>query len=164
MAERTHWGKAGVRLTQDEVAAQQARTRRAAASRRASLAQARARWEAGLIQPWVITMALDSVGAEGPWVDEACGTEEPAVDEWEAGTRYPTWEQLLALAELTGMLPHWFTLKHELPNGGGWICQRSGRGRGCKPLTLDEPRVEHFTSAAIARTLEQQSADTREGT
>ncbi len=34
-------------------------------------------------------------------VDIACGAQEPAVDEWEAGTRYPSFEQLLALAALT---------------------------------------------------------------
>jgi len=37
----------------------------------------------------------------GPWVDEACGAREPAVDRWEQGLFYPTWEQLCKLAALT---------------------------------------------------------------
>lgn len=159
MAERTVWGKAGERLPLDVVEARRARLRRSAMHRAEQLAEARRRWEGGQIQPWVITMALDSVGAEGPWVDEALGTAEPAVDEWEAGIRYPTWEQLLALAELTGLLPNWFTAEHTLPDGGGWICQRSGSGRGCRPLTLDAPRVEHFTEAAVARAVAASRSD-----
>jgi hypothetical protein len=34
---------------------------------------------------------------------------EPAVDQWEAGELYPSWWQLRALADLTGMWPVWFT-------------------------------------------------------
>lgn len=37
----------------------------------------------------------------GEWVDVACGVQEPAVDRWEAGLLYPTWEQLCKLAVLT---------------------------------------------------------------
>lgn len=55
-------------------------------------------WRAGRVIPHRITMALDLHGHHGPQVDAACGVEEPAVDMWEAGTLYPTWEQLQALA------------------------------------------------------------------
>lgn len=37
-------------------------------------------------------------GHFGPKVDAACLAEEPAVDRWEAGVEYPSWEQTVALA------------------------------------------------------------------
>ena len=37
-------------------------------------------------------------GHFGPEVDAACLAEEPAVDRWEAGIEYPSWEQTVALA------------------------------------------------------------------
>ncbi|MDF3320228.1 hypothetical protein P3G66_31950, partial [Rhodococcus sp. C3V] len=40
-----------------------------------------------------ITRALDAAELYGPDVDIACGAQEPAVDEWEAGTRYPSFGQ-----------------------------------------------------------------------
>jgi hypothetical protein len=52
--------------------------------------------------PARITMALDAIGAEGPWVDEALGGVEPMVDDWEAGKYLPTDEQVKKLAALTG--------------------------------------------------------------
>lgn len=60
-----------------------------------------AAWRHGDIAPWRITLALNARGLYGPEVDRACGVEEPAVDEWEAGRAYPTFDQLLALATLT---------------------------------------------------------------
>lgn len=72
-----------------------------------------ARWQAGGLRPSVITGAFDpqarggrgalfaSTQFVGPWVDEACGTREPAVDRWEQGLLYPTWEQLCKLVALT---------------------------------------------------------------
>ncbi len=74
--------------------------------------EARAGWQAGRVQPWLITQALDAAGLEGPDVDALCLAQEPEVDEWEAGTRYPTFEQLCALAKACGMLPHWFVIPH----------------------------------------------------
>lgn len=62
-------------------------------------------WRAGALVPYLVTRMLDANGLYGPDVDRACLAEEPAVDEWEAGTRYPTWPQLLALAELVGVEP-----------------------------------------------------------
>jgi hypothetical protein len=67
-------------------------------------------WASGKVVPDRITTALDGHGLYGPEVDEACGVEEPAVDEWEAGTRYPTWEQLHALAKLVDLPVHVFTM------------------------------------------------------
>ncbi|WP_143765243.1 hypothetical protein [Catenulispora acidiphila] len=58
-------------------------------------------WKAGRLRPYLITYALDRHGLYGPRVDVACGTEEPAADEWEAGVRYPTWPEFKALAALT---------------------------------------------------------------
>jgi transcriptional regulator with XRE-family HTH domain len=71
--------------------------------------RAREAWERGQVIPHRITTALDLRALYGPEVDAACGVEEPAVDEWEQGVRYPTWEQLLALAELTGFPVKFFT-------------------------------------------------------
>lgn len=62
-------------------------------------------WQAGALVPHTITQLLNANGLYGPEVDVACLAEEPAVDEWEAGTRYPTWEQVLALAELVEVQP-----------------------------------------------------------
>lgn len=111
------WGRAGVRLT----AAEHDRRRHARAYRRhqerlradQDLQKAYAGWRLGLVAPWRITHALDAGGHEGPQVDIACGTAEPAVDEWESGHRYPTFEQLLLLAELTGFSAAWFVRTEE---------------------------------------------------
>ena len=47
--------------------------------------------------PERITMALDIQELYGPEVDRALGGEEPMVDEWDAGTRVPSLEQVQAL-------------------------------------------------------------------
>lgn len=70
--------------------------------------EARRRYDAGLVVPHFITIALDAAGLYGPEVDEACGAHEPEVDLWEAGELYPSWSQLCALAELTGVTPAYF--------------------------------------------------------
>ncbi len=80
----------------------------------------------GKPNPQRITAALDVCGLYGPEVDLACGVEEPAVDEWEAGTRIPTDEQVEALARLTGRTPSWF-YRDDLPSvGKGFICGDDG--------------------------------------
>lgn len=79
-----------------------------------------------LAQPDRITCALDIRGLEGPDVDRRCLAAEPDVDEWEAGRAAPTWEQLLALAELTDFPVRFFT-----EPGHNVVCQRSGKGKGC---------------------------------
>jgi len=114
MAERRHWGRAGIPLTQQEVAALHHKVRsqrnQAAASKAADDAAAVRMWRAGMVRPAAITFALDAKGLYGPEVDRACLAEEPEVDMWEAGTLYPTWEQLCALAELTGNTARFFCL------------------------------------------------------
>lgn len=80
----------------------------AANRKEAGIERAELRWGIGEVVPFRITQALDGAGLFGPEVDVACGAVEPAVDEWEAGVRYPTFEQLLLLAELTGHDPEWF--------------------------------------------------------
>ena len=109
----TVWGKAGVRLSEDEI--RRRRTARAREREAAAESERRAysAWRRGLVAPWRITYALDQGNHDGPEVDIACGTAEPAVDQWEAGSRYPTFEQLLLLAGLTGFTAEWFTLTDE---------------------------------------------------
>ncbi|WQB72132.1 hypothetical protein SCD75_00040 (plasmid) [Prescottella equi] len=60
-------------------------------------------WKAGKLVPWYITGLLDAGHHVGPSVDIACGAREPAVDRWEAGSLYPSWEQTVALARLLGV-------------------------------------------------------------
>lgn len=80
--------------------------------------------------PRRITLALDSRDLYGPEVDRACGGEEPMVDEWETGERIPTAEQMVKLADLTGY-PIRFFYGEDPPVSRGFICIRSGPGRGC---------------------------------
>lgn len=108
MPERRRWARAGERLTATtaEGRRQQLREKqqreRARYDREQATQEAKRRWEAGLVVPHYITVALDIQGLYGPEVDEACGAAEPDVDRWEAGELYPSWSQLCALAELTG--------------------------------------------------------------
>jgi hypothetical protein len=103
------WGKAGQRLDEREAAARAReaaqRRGRAKLAREADDAVAYKLWRAGELRPYRITIALDARGLYGPEVDEACGAAEPDVDLWEAGKLYPTWEQVLLLAKLTGVTP-----------------------------------------------------------
>jgi hypothetical protein len=116
---RRKWGRAGERLHPDgtrdsrrlrEVRAEVNRSR---AARLEDDRVAYKRWRAGQVCPAQITMALDLNQLYGPQVDLACRAEEPAVDQWEAGERYPSWGQLCALAELTGMSVRWFTINDQ---------------------------------------------------
>lgn len=128
------WGKAGVRLTDRE--REQLRRKRAAERNRAEAARARdhaeaySKWKRGMLVPEKLTIALDARGLQGPQVDIDCGAVEPAVDQWEAGELYPTWEQLQLLAKLTGYpLRFFFTVAQEI--SGGIMCTPSG----CRPIT-----------------------------
>lgn len=112
------WGKAGERLGPEG----DQRRRQLVVGANASRARSRQhnreayqRWRAGLVIPWRITMALDLRSLYGPDVDLACKAQEPDVDQWEAGERYPTWEQLVALADLTGFPPRFFVLDGAAP-------------------------------------------------
>lgn len=108
MVERRRWGRAGEQrpATTAEGRQRQAReARQREVSRHQRVCgeqEAKRRWEAGLVVPHYITVALDLNGLYGPEVDEACGASEPDVDRWEAGELYPGWDQLCALAELAG--------------------------------------------------------------
>lgn len=85
------------------------------------------------VVPGRITLALDLCGLYGPEVDIALGGREPMVDEWEEGTRAPTREQVVALSALTHFPLDFFykPLSTHERLGGAWLCQRSGRGKGC---------------------------------
>ena len=109
MSETRRWGKAGVRLSDEEA---RRRSLRVAAQRQSENARtardldtAYQLWRAGEFRPHIATFAMDRFNLAGPEVDEACGAAEPDVDLWEAGKRYPTWEQLLKLAALTKITP-----------------------------------------------------------
>lgn len=115
MPEPWKWGKAGRRRNDLDAYRAVARAQHADERRKADLALAHRRWRDGELFPWRITLALDYHGLEGPEVDVACGVAEPCVDMWEDGHLYPTWEQLLKLAELTGFHPLFFTIETEPP-------------------------------------------------
>jgi hypothetical protein len=149
----TRWGKAGERLTPDDAEkrdrARAATRNQDAAAKARRLEEAHRDWKAGKVVPARITTALDLRSLYGPEVDIACGTVEPAVDEWEAGTRYPTWEQLLALAELTGMSPAYFTRPGPDVDTVMFICARGSRGGS---------RVVEFTTGPLQATWEARQA------
>ncbi len=96
--------------------------------------------------PARITIALDSIGAEGPWVDKALGGVEPMVDLWEAGQLVPTRVQVEALAELTGFPPEWFYRPGDELAGTQddpvrtFMCDR--RRRGQNALTIVDSWVD----------------------
>lgn len=119
---------------------------------------ARADWEAGLIAPYLITTALDMCALHGPEVDEACGVAEPTVDHWESGLVYPTWEQLCALATLTGFAPAFFSRRGRnlfaVPVKTSILFHRTG---GCAwQQHGGSPLVPAFLPEAIAKTLRQR--------
>ncbi|MFD5089376.1 hypothetical protein ACFWMR_02155 [Amycolatopsis thailandensis] len=119
--------------------------------RKANLALAYQRWRDGELFPWRITLALDYRELEGPEVDAACGVAEPCVDMWEDGHLYPTWDQLLALAELTGFTPVFFTIKSEPPR-----FENTSAAFHTKPKDWPDPPVLEFLPEAyeaIRRTL-----------
>ncbi|MET8648508.1 hypothetical protein [Nocardia aurea] len=147
------WGKAGQRLTPDEVA--QRRRKRGAGRigwdqlRVKQIAEARRNWEAGKVAPWRITHALGDL--EGPGVDLACGVEEPAVDHWELGIVYPTWRQLELLAELTGYPVAFFCLDDK-----PILASETSLAYHSKPSEIrdaDEEMARRFLPEAIAATL-----------
>jgi hypothetical protein len=117
---------------------------------------ARDAWARGQVVPHRITIALDFCELDGPGVDHACGVEEPAVDQWEEGTRYPTWEQLLALAELTGFDVRFFLMPedgqiHAIGPGVMFVCKRSSRS--WNPVVEIPAPIIAFTAEAVAATV-----------
>jgi transcriptional regulator with XRE-family HTH domain len=98
--------------------------------------------------PGRITMALDLHGLQGPEVDRACLAEEPAVDQWEAGEAAPSWEQLVALAELTEMPVGFFFRELEQPAlSRSIVC---GRG-GCQVVEVPPAPEPYFPPAPVVR-------------
>lgn len=114
------------------------------------------RWARGLVVPHRITLALDIRELHAPQVDQACGAREPDVDRWEVGERYPTWEQLLALAELTRFDVAFFTPEpdqiHALGPGVMFVCKRSSRS--WNPVVEIPAPVLTFNPKAIAATVD----------
>ncbi len=112
----TRWGKAGVRLTEQQMTSRgHAATTRRNKRKLERLADDRIAyrlWRSGELKPHLITAALDFKKLYGPEVDLACGAKEPDVDLWEAGKLYPTWEQLLLLAKLVEKTPRFLCGKH----------------------------------------------------
>lgn len=106
--------------------------------------EARLVWEFGELRPFMLSLWLDYRQVEGPEVDRHCGVEEPTVDRWENGTVYPTWEQLVALAEFC-QVPVWrFTEPLAVDAGPFFICARG------RELPDAPPRVESYTHEALA--------------
>lgn len=95
------------------------------------------RWRRGEVVPARITMLLDARGLYGPNVDLACGAIEPEVDEWEAGTRYPQFRQLVALARLVECTPMFFFTPMPARPTAIFIC---GRPRSRSQVVIpDDP-------------------------
>jgi hypothetical protein len=144
------WGKAGVRLTSAEAAKNDQKQHQRRHRRVVADQEAYRQWAAGKVVPHRITVALDTHSLYGPEVDEACGAQEPDVDMWEAGTLYPTWEQLCLLAKLTGFTPRFFMIQPTdlLPVQTSMRFHRIGG----QPATgeREPPPVRFFTPEAIA--------------
>lgn len=108
-----------------------------------------------VVVPYRITQALDLRAMYGPGVDEACGVREPTVDQWETGEVEPTAEQLRKLAVLTDLPIEFFYRPVDIGDDlAVWMCQRSGRGKGC---TLVQPGPPVRQPLAPALPLEVQS-------
>lgn len=144
---------------QQREAERQARRRAAAEAeqtRRESLRMARAEWKAGRVRPWRITAALDLRKLYGPAVDRACGVVEPAVDLWEAGDLYPSWEQLQALSKLTEFPVAYFVREGEpLSENSTIYLHVRGNRKAAEP---EEAPVLQYTHQALV------NAGIREGT
>ena len=117
------------------------------------LEEAHARWRDGYLLPWRITMWLDMRGLYGPEVDAELGVPEPTVDQWEAGEVYPTWDQVLALANLVGLATPWPLTDGwgggDLPTGLIFVCDRSRPSRS-SVSRYDEGLVARFSREALA--------------
>ncbi|TIH34948.1 hypothetical protein D4765_11675 [Subtercola vilae] len=112
--------------------------------------ESRSAWEDGKLIPDRITTYLDMAGLDGPGVDEACGVKEPAVDLWEAGELYPTWEQLLALANICSIgvkAFFWDDAPHEIP---GYWRQHFNIKSDADWEAFNQPAIMRFTPAALA--------------
>lgn len=110
------WVSAGVRADQHERARRAIGMRnytnqmrvRQEHERERDLEIGKRKWAEGMVIPHQITAALNMRDLFGPDVDRACGAKEPDVDLWEAGKLYPSWEQIVLLAELPGKPTNYF--------------------------------------------------------
>jgi hypothetical protein len=148
----TIWTKPGVRATADEARDITAKRKKAFNQAKA----ARARWDAeledgwrrGKVRPYLITRALDLANLHGPDVDAMVGAEEPDVDNWEAGTLYPSLQQLRLLSEVSGFPPSFLVAETpELMSPAMFLCDRSKRGHD--PFVPAAPLVAAFTPDSI---------------
>lgn len=146
--EPGRWGKAGVRLTDAKAKEIAQRAGHKKLLDEQAHDKALSDWWAGRVVPHLITMALDADGLYGPDVDRACLVAEPTVDRWEAGEVYPSWEQLCALAELTGKQPSWF-----MEAGQNHLTEWDTTMRFHAKLGEPKPPVLRFTQAAIDATV-----------
>lgn len=148
------WLTAGVRATPEERERHRrklvAERHRSAAAREADDRVAYQRWRDGLVVPYLITLALDAAGLQGPEVDARCRAREPEVDQWEAGELYPTWEQLCALAALTWVTPRFLTAGDTQPPPALWetsiwfhmtAAERKAAQRDYRPPVARYPRA-----------------------
>ncbi len=116
--------------------------------------EAQPMWRRGEVVPARITLHLDWRGLYGPEVDRACGVKEPAVDEWEAGTRYPDWPELCALARLVDVPVTAFFGPVARFRGPIFLCSRSHPSKSLVlrdvepvqgyPIAVWRPVVEHL--------------------
>ena len=153
------WGEAGVRLDPQE---QEARRRKILADRNRGMVREWLQaengfrlWRAGRLVPYRITFALDAVGAEGPEVDIECKAQEPDVDHWELGIKYPTWAQTEALCRLTGCTVE-FLCRDDKPLRAREtsMAYHLKKSELSELERLERERVGRFLPAAIAATLE----------
>ena len=73
------------------------------------MAEGKPLWAGGKLIPAAISMRIEMhlishPEHDGPAFDPLVLAAEPEVDHWEAGILYPTWEQTVALCELTGTI------------------------------------------------------------
>jgi hypothetical protein len=85
---------------------------------------------------------------------------EPAVDQWETGELIPTDEQLALLGDLAGLTVRWFYRDDPPEITHGFICRRSGRGKGCEvigpkvyPYDFIDPAVQSKLVPLVQDTL-----------
>lgn len=157
------WGKAGVRMSPAEwerrvhqILGQRGRLERIAAR---DEHEGFAAWAAGHVRPYVLTIALDLAGLEGPEVDSELGGAEPMVDEWEAGLRYPTWEQLQALSRLSGFGLKFLTSEHQVALDVQPLCRRPPFGEpSSPPVTVFVPEALRAACVGMYRAVSSQES------
>ena len=108
-----------------------------------------AAWAAGELRLWRLTIAFNTIGAVGDWVDAACGTRPPFVDLWEAGHVYPRWEELVRVSALTGT-----SLPDLLSAPQRWEPPRSGRCASA--VFADHLRVRYHPAIVSLTTTGQE--------